>query len=89
VHIAERLTVSSLHHRLGWVKSHQDRKKLYEDLDMKGRMNVDANALAESFRLKMESGAEKTVTEGALVEAIEVALLINGKRITSHYAHKT
>jgi len=88
VHIAERLTESSLHHRLGWVKSHQDQQKPYKDLDMKGRMNVDADALAETFRLKMESGAEKTVTEGALVEAIEVALLINGKRIPSHYAHK-
>jgi len=29
---------------------------------MKGRMNVDADALAESFRIKMESGQENTIT---------------------------
>jgi len=51
-------------------------------------MNIDADALAKSFCLKMESGAEKTVTEGALVEAIEVSLLIDGKCLPSHYAHK-
>jgi len=56
---------------------------------MKGWMNVDADALAESFCLKMESGSEKAITEGALVEAVEVSLLIDGKRIPSHYAHKT
>jgi len=45
VHIAERLTASSLRHRLGWVKTHQDCKKPYEDLDMKGQMNVDAEGI--------------------------------------------
>jgi len=70
------------------VKSHQDKQTPYIDLDQKGRMNVDAYALAESFWLKMESGQVKPITEGGLVDAVEVTLTIEGRRVPSHYAHK-
>jgi len=84
VHITERLTASSLRHRLGWVKLHQDKQTPYNDLDQKGCMNVDADALADIFRLKMESGQVKPITEGGLVDAVEVTLTIEGRRVPSH-----
>jgi hypothetical protein len=31
--------------RLQWVKSHQDKKIPYNELDMAGRMNVDADKI--------------------------------------------
>jgi len=64
------------------------RNHSYKDLDMKGCMNVDADAMAESFQQKMESGTEWPIKEGAMVKAVAVSLLINGKHIPSHYAHK-
>jgi len=51
-------------------------------------MNVDTDALAKSFHFKMESGQEQPITKGALLMVVEISLLIEGKCIPSHYAHK-
>jgi len=74
--------------RLKWVKSHQDKKKQYSELDIAGRLNVDADRLAEAFRLRMEEGLEVPIKEGTLISSTEVTLSVNGIRINSHYSHK-
>jgi hypothetical protein len=46
------------------VKAHQDEKKSYEDLDKWGRMNCDADKMAEKFRKLMDDGDVKSLKEG-------------------------
>jgi len=51
---------------------------------MKGHMNVDADALAKSFCLTMESGQDKQpTTKRDLVMAVEVSLLIEAWQMHS------
>jgi hypothetical protein len=38
------------------VKAHQDDKQPYEELDIWGRMNCDADKLAEKFQKLMDEG---------------------------------
>ena len=87
-HISDRLDEMSLRIRLKWVKSHQDKKKLYSELDIAGRLNVDADSLAEKFRLRMEEGLDAPIKEGALIPSVAVSLSVDGVRIHSHYSHK-
>jgi hypothetical protein len=53
--IVDTMKESMLRHRLRWVKAHQDDKQPYEELDIWGRMNCDADKLAEKFR-KLANG---------------------------------
>jgi hypothetical protein len=70
------------------VKSHQDKRKQYKELDMLGCMNVDANKIVDEFRLQMERGKETQRVEGEWCALAEIRLLIRGKLIQSHYAHQ-
>jgi hypothetical protein len=47
--IVDMMKESTLRHCLRWVKAHQDDKQPYEELDIWGRMNCDADKLAEKF----------------------------------------
>jgi hypothetical protein len=85
--ITDRLNRLPLKIRLQWVKSHQDRKTPYSDLDMAGRMNVDADSLAESFRLRMTEDTFLPIRQGLENPLTAVTLLIDGVRISSHYSH--
>jgi hypothetical protein len=58
--IVDRMKESMLRHRLRWVKAHQDEKKSYEDLDKWGRMNCDADKMAEKFRKLMDDSSRST-----------------------------
>ena len=71
-----------------WVKAHQDDKKPYSDLDLPGRMNVDADYLAERFRKLMEEGKELPIQEGSHLAEAGVSISVDGTRINSHYMHK-
>ena len=85
--ITDRLDRLPLKIRLQWVKSHQDRKTPYRDLDMAGRMNVDADSLAESFRCRMTEDTFRPIRQGLENPLTAVTLLIDGVRISSHYSH--
>ena len=88
VHTKERLDEMMMKIQLHWVKSHQDKSVPYEELGMAGRMNVDANRIAEAFRLRMQSGEETSLDGGAWTSGMEMCLIIEGKRVQSHYAHR-
>jgi hypothetical protein len=47
--IVDTMKESTLRHCLRWVKAHQDDKRPYEELDIWGRMNCDADKLAECW----------------------------------------
>jgi ribonuclease HI len=85
--ITDRLDRLPMKIRLEWVKSHQDRKTPYSDLDMAGRMNVDADSLAESFRSSMTEEPFLPIRQGLENPLTAVTLLIDGVRISSHYSH--
>ena len=89
VHTKERLDEMMMKIQLHWVKSHQDKSVLYEELGMAGRMNVDANRIAEVFRLRMQRSKETSLDEGAWTPGMETCLIIEGKQVQSHYAHRT
>ena len=88
VHMKERLDEMMMKIQLHWVKSHQDKSVPYEELGMAGRMNVDADRIAEAFRLRMQSSKETSLDEGAWTPGMETCLIIEGKRVQSHYAHR-
>jgi uncharacterized membrane protein YkvA (DUF1232 family) len=47
--IVDQMKESTPQHQLQWVKAHQDDKCPYEDLNIWGHMNCDADQLAEKF----------------------------------------
>lgn len=73
--------------KLAWVKGHQDKETPYESLPIAGRMNVDADRLAEQFRLRMEAGLESVIREGLHVPSMGISISVRGVRITSRYSH--
>jgi hypothetical protein len=70
------------------VKAHQDDKRPYRELDVWGRLNCDADGLAEKFRALMDMGDVKMVKEGFFSNSIGVGIKVGGVRITSHVLHK-
>jgi len=66
-HLTSHLGEMKLRYCTFWVKAHQDDKCPYKELDMLGRMNVDADALVESFRHRMETGVDPRSKERWLV----------------------
>jgi hypothetical protein len=79
---------STLRHRLRWVKAHQDDKKQYKDLDIWGQMNCKANGLAEKFRKLMDDGDVKPLKEGFFTNSMEVGILVDEVKVTSHLLHQ-
>ena len=51
-------------------------------------MNVDADILAKQFWQHLEQDQEKLIREGVPIPSTQVALIIDGKQIMSHYVHK-
>jgi hypothetical protein len=60
------------------VKAHQDDKKPYNDLDIWGQMNCDADGLAEKFRKLMDDGDVKPLKEGFFTDSMEVGISVDG-----------
>jgi hypothetical protein len=85
--ITDRLDRLTLRIRLQWVKSHQDRKTPYHNLDLPGRMNIDADSLAERFRLLMTDGIILPLQQGLNNPLSAVTLLIDGTCIPLHFSH--
>jgi hypothetical protein len=85
--IIDRMKESTLRHRLRWVKAHQDDKKPYEDLDKWGRMNCDADKMADKFRKLMDDGDVKSLKEGFFIDSMEVGITVKGVKVTSHITH--
>jgi hypothetical protein len=71
------------------VKAHQDDDKSYEELDLWGRMNWDADNMAEKFRKLMDDGDMKALKEGFFTDSMEVGITVNGVKVTSHILHHT
>ena len=61
IHTMNQMTAMSLKVKLQWVKSHQDKHKSYYELDMAGRMNVDVDAIAENFWIRMQDRKEDII----------------------------
>jgi hypothetical protein len=70
------------------VKAHQDDKRPYEELDIWGRMNCDADKLAEKFRKLMEEGTVKALKEGFFIDSMEVGISLDGVKVTFHILHQ-
>jgi hypothetical protein len=70
------------------VKAHQDDDKSYEELDLWGRMNCDADKMAEKFRKLMDDGDVKALKEGFFTDLMEVGITVNGVKATSHILHQ-
>lgn len=51
-------------------------------------MSCDADGLATSFRMRMESGKVKPVKEGLSEPTVNASLLIKGAHVNSHCVHK-
>jgi hypothetical protein len=66
------------------VKAHQDDDKSYKELDLWGRMNCDADKMAEKFRKLMDDGDVKALKEGFFTDSMEVGITVNGVKVTSH-----
>jgi hypothetical protein len=66
--IIKMMKDSTLQHCLQWVKAHQDDKKLYNNLDIWGRINCDADGLAEKFRTLMDDGDVKPLKDSLLIQ---------------------
>jgi hypothetical protein len=79
---------STLQHRLRWVKAHQDDDKPYKELDLWGRMNCNANKMAEKFRKLMDDGDVKALKEGFFTDSMEVGITVKGVKVTSHILHQ-
>jgi hypothetical protein len=56
------------------VKAHQDDKRPYEELDLWGRMNCDADKMAEKFRNLMDGGTVKPQKEGFFTDSMRVGI---------------
>jgi hypothetical protein len=70
------------------VKAHQDDKKPHKDLDKWGRMNCDADKMAEKFRKLMDDGDVKSLKEGFFIDSMEVGITVKGVKVTSHITHQ-
>jgi hypothetical protein len=86
--IVDHMKESTLRHRLRWVKAHQDDDKPYEELDLWGRMNCDADKMAEKFRKLMDDGDVKALKEGFFIDSMEVGITVKGVKVTSHILHQ-
>ena len=86
-HISDRIKASPLRHRLNWVKAHQDDKRPYQELDIWGRMNCDADKIATRFRARMDKGEITPIREGYFTTSSKVCLSVQGKRVTSNFQH--
>jgi hypothetical protein len=57
------------------VKAHQDLKRPYEDLDIWGRLNCDADKLAKQFQKLMDDGViVRPLQEGFFTKSMEVGI---------------
>jgi hypothetical protein len=79
---------TTLWHWLCWVKAHQDNKQPYEDLEIWGHMNCDANWLAEKFHQCIDTGEVKPIDKGFFIKQMAVSVTVDCKWITSHVLHK-
>jgi hypothetical protein len=70
------------------VKAHQDDDKSYKELDLRGRMNCDADKMAEKFWKLMDDGDVKALKEGFFTDLMEVGITVNGVKVTSHILHQ-
>ena len=86
--ITDRLDRLHLKLRLHWVKSHQDLTTPYTSLDIAGRMNIDADHLAERFRRRMAAGEFSPLPHGLNNPLTAVTLKIHGICIHSHFSHR-
>ena len=86
--IVDTMKESTLRHRLRWVKAHQDDKRPYEELNLWGRMNCDADKMAEKFWNLMDDGTVKPQKEGFFMDSMEVGISIDGATVTSHILHQ-
>jgi hypothetical protein len=66
------------------VKAHQDDKKPYEELNIWGCLNCDADNMAETLWKLMDSGDVKALKEGFFMDSMEVGIEVNGIKIMSH-----
>ncbi len=70
------------------MKAHQDDKKLYNDLDIWGRMNCDTDGLAEMFWTLMDNGDVKPLKEGFFIDSMEVGISVDEVKVISHLLHQ-
>jgi hypothetical protein len=70
------------------VKAHQDDDKSYKELDLWGRMNCNADKMAEKFWKLMDNGDMKALKEGFFTDSMEVGITVNGVKVTSHILHQ-
>jgi hypothetical protein len=70
------------------VKAHQDDDKPYEELDLWGQMNCDANKMAKKFRNLMDDGDVKALKEGFFTNSMEVGITVKGVKVISHILHQ-
>jgi hypothetical protein len=52
------------------VKAHQDDKRPYKELNLWGRINCDANKMAEKFWNLMDDGTVKPQKEGFFTDSM-------------------
>jgi hypothetical protein len=86
--ITDRLDHLQMKIHLQWVKSHQDRQTSYHALDIAGRMNIDADSLAEHFWHQMANGIIPPLPQGLNNPLTAITLMIHGVCIPSHYSHR-
>jgi hypothetical protein len=70
------------------VKARQDDKKPYEELNIWGCLNCDADNMAEKFKKLMDSGNVKALKEGFFTDSMEVGIEVNGVMVTLHILHQ-
>ncbi len=70
------------------MKAHQDDDKPYEELDLWGRMNCNADKMAEKFRKLMDDGDVKALKERFFTNSMEVGITVKGVKVTSHILHQ-
>jgi hypothetical protein len=86
--IVDCMMAMMLRHQLWWIKAHQDEKKPYEELDLWGQLNCDANKMAEKFRKLMDDGDVKALKEGFFTDSMDVGIEVDGVKVTSHLLHQ-
>jgi hypothetical protein len=70
------------------VKAHQDDKKPYEELNIWGHLNCNADNMAEKFQKLMDSGDVKALKEGFFMDSMEVGIKVNGVKVMVYILHK-
>ena len=68
------------------MKAHQDDKHPYQELDIWGCMNCDANKITTSFHGHMDQG-DTPIWEGFFTPSSKVCLSLEGKHVTSNFQH--